>query len=372
MASRKTRITLIALALAAASTATAAKLSPNLLQKLAQYARQSDVQFQPPSGAPSPMMGSFLIRADRGLDPQSPKLTAQELAQVGRYDVAMSACATKFAYQDAPSSETRTEVVSMETGVGLNVGLSVVNIGGSFGRKSMGGMDYALTAKRVLTGESLDAAVACCVANNSACPRDDGEEHALGEAYQTTVVAEWWQGTGSVYRLQSTDASLTAAVKKLESAGSVDFKNATSWQMQSEWATPQWFAYRTQRLRVPSCEEFMNSSPELADKVRFTGVSERDRTEQAARSDARDDARKQVVEFLGTEYQIVQGEAYKVAEGVTSGLKDDLTCVEKGGDATGPTYLARTRLYVDKARLDSAVASMHSGASKPAPSPVKP
>lgn len=360
---------LVALALVA-TPAVAAKLSPNLLQKLAAYARQTDVQFQPPTGAPSPMIGSFLIRADRGIDPKNPKLTAGELAQVGRYDAAMSQCATKFATQDVASSEKRTELVSMETGVGVNLGIPYVDLGGSWGRKSMGGLDYALTSKRVLTGESLQDAVACCVANNSACPRDDGQEHVLGQGYDTTVIAEWWQGVGSVYRLTQSNAAITAAVKQLQQLGQAQFKNSSSWQMQSEWATPQWFAYRTQKLRVPSCEEFMNSSPELADKVRFTGVSEFLRSESASRSAARDDARKQVVEYLGTEFQIVQNDAIKVAEAVISGVKDDLTCVQKGGDPTGPAYLARTRLYVDKARLEAAAADMRSGLSTPPPPPA--
>ncbi len=354
------RAALVALALVT-TPALAGKLSPNLLQKLAAYARQTDVQFQPPSGAPSPMIGSFLVRADRGLDPKNPDLTAAELAQLGRYDAAMSSCATKFAYQDAASSEQRTELVSVAAGVGLNLGLPYADIGGSFGRKSMGGLDYALTSKRVLTGESLDEVVACCVANNSACPRDDAQEHVLGQGYDTTVVAEWWQGTGSMYRLTQTNAALGAAVKQLEQAGSVKFGQGSSWQIQSQWDTPQWFAYRTQRLRVPSCEEFMNSSPELPDKVRFTGVSEYERSESKARSASRDDARKQVVEYLGTEFQIAQDQAYKVAEGLVSGVKDDLTCVARGGDPTGPAYQARTRLYVDRARLDGALAEMKSG-----------
>jgi hypothetical protein len=330
----------------------AAKNGSNLVAKIAGYARQTDVVWQYPVGEPSPMMGSFVKRYVPE-DPAHPDTT-----KLGSFEVAPSVCAQHLKYKRVATHETSKEVVIADTQVGLSLGLQSFDIGGTFGRKALGGMEYDLTEKTILKNlaEDEEAAAgwekfeACCVEMPSRC--EGGE-----------IISEWWKGTGAVYRLIDTSAGISGAVSQLAKVAGInaDFKTTKSWSMAKDWSAPQYFAYRTQKVRIPSCEEYMNSSPELTDKVRFTGVSEFLGSESAARGAARDDARKQVVEYLGVEYKIQGDEVTKAAESVLSGVKDDLTCVDKMPSAsTGQSYQSRVRMYVDKARLDEAVAKMRS------------
>jgi hypothetical protein len=330
----------------------AAKNGSNLVQKIAGYARQTDVNWQYPVGKPSPMMGSFVKRYVPA-DPAHPDPT-----KVGTFEVAPSVCAQHLVTERVVADETSKEVVIADTQIGLSLGLQSFDIGGTYGRKALGGMEYDLTEKTILKNPAEDPKAAegwekfeaCCVEMPSRC--EGGE-----------IVSEWWKGTGAVYRLIDSKASIAGAVSQLAKVAGInaDFKTTKSWSMAKDWGSPQYFAYRTQKVRIPSCEEYMNSSPELADKVRFTGVSDWIGSEPSARGGARDDARKQVVEYLGVEYKLTGDQVAKAAEAVLSGVKDDLTCVDKMPSAsTGTAFQSRVRMYVDKARLDEAVATMRS------------
>ena len=114
----------------------------------------------------------------------------------------------------------------------------------------------------------------------------------------------------------------------------------------SEWSEPQYFAYRTVPFQIPSCDSYMNSLEERDGMVLFTGVSGRADSEQAARRDARDDARRQVAEYLGQTFSIQGDVALSNAESIISGVKDSLTCLDPVMEsASGPRYLARVRMY---------------------------
>jgi hypothetical protein len=122
-----------------------------------------------------------------------------------------------------------------------------------------------------------------------------------------------------------------------------------------------YFAYRVERLQLPSCEAYMNDLPEVPGKVLFTGVSRRVPSEQEARTDARADARLQVVRYLGEELSIEGDEVVSRAEALVSGVKDGLTCLdEPQATPEGPQYLARVRMYVDADRLKAAMQELSS------------
>ncbi|NCG19179.1 MAG: hypothetical protein GWP91_09215, partial [Rhodobacterales bacterium] len=117
-----------------------------------------------------------------------------------------------------------------------------------------------------------------------------------------------------------------------------------------------------QSFQIPQCQPFMNSLPEVKGKVLFSGVSERQSSEKQARSDARSDARVQVVKYLGEALHIQGDQVVSSAEALLSGVKDSLTCLDPVLDTPeGPHYLARVRMYVDADRLDSAMSEMKSG-----------
>lgn len=331
---RRIAFPLAAAALLAAPAALAgSKQGGNLIDRMIQYASQPTVVFQPPAGRPSPMAGSFVV-----------PYQGDDESRQGTYMTASSTCSDKLVFEDVPTAESRKELFSLETGIGINLGLNVVQGSGGFNRKSLAGMEYEISNKRIIVG-GMQELEECCVQSPERCTNE--------------IIAEWWQGNGKVHRFVNSNANLRINVKQLERVGRVDFGNTQGWSMQNNWNNA-FFAYRTQAVRIPSCEEFMNNSPELDDKVRFTGVSKLLPAEQTARRDARDDARQQLVEFLGSEYRLVGDQALRTAEALISGIKDDLTCVDQRAEPTGPHYLARVRMYVDKSAVDAATATMRS------------
>ncbi len=168
-----------------------------------------------------------------------------------------------------------------------------------------------------------------------------------------------WRGTGQLHRLTGTDAALKTSLKSLDKLGKIDFGATKGWSMSSKWEEPQYFAYRVQKLQLPSCQSYMNDLPEVEGKLLFTGVSKRSLSEQDARRDARSDARQQLVRYIGEEFSIEGDEVLSRAEALVSGVKDGLTCMdETTASPEGPQHLARVMMYVDAAAVEAAVKDM--------------
>jgi hypothetical protein len=259
--------------------------------------------------------------------------------RVGTYELAPSSCTDTLVFKSVAAAETRSELWMVETGIGISLGLPTLQIGGSFGRKAMAGLDYNVTEKLILEGGFAELE-ACCLRTPEACT--------------DRYVSEYWFGTGRLSRLASSGANLKASVKQLEKAGSLDFGHQKGWSQASEWTEPMYFAYRAVTFQKPSCKSYMNNLPEVEGQVLFTGVSERKESEQEARRDARDDARRQVAEYLGTHYELVGDEALASAEALMSGVKDSLVCLDDVEETPdGPSYLARVRMYVATEELDA-------------------
>ena len=226
----------------------------------------------------------------------------------------------------------------------LGYQLAGVQASGGARNQALAGVSYALTEKLVLSG-GQDEVVRCCVQNPSQCTDE--------------FISEWWKGTGTIYRLDTTKTGMKAAAKYLAVAGAnLEFTQERGFTMSSEW-TDEYFAYRTQRLKIPSCAEYLNNNPPKDDEVTFTGVSKPLDSEQESRRDARDDAQRQLVEALGTQYALDDGVASKAASGILSGLLESFVCVD-AQDGPRVKYQARARLAVDKARFDEALAELQS------------
>lgn len=316
-----------------ASPAMAGKPEQRLLERVMGYATAPDVVLTPPSSQPSPPMGSFVVpyEAPGGGEPDP--------RQAGTYSPAPSSCSEELRFQTVPASESRQEIWATETGIGMSIGLPMVEIGGGWGRKSMAGIEYHLTQKVILDG-GLGELEECCLRTPERCTNH--------------YVAEAWMGTARIHRMVSSKAGLKPIVKQLERVGSIDFTNTRGFSMSSEWSEPQYFAYRTVPFQTPSCESYMNDLEPRDGMVLFTGVSERTESEQTARRQARDDARRQVAEYLGQNYSIQGDVAMSTADSIISGVQDSLTCLDPVMEtAAGPKYLARVRMYAPAAELDA-------------------
>ncbi len=317
--------------------ATAQAGGPSLPDRLAQRATQPDVILTPPISEPSPSAGSFLVPYTPEGEPDPKK--------VGTFEVAPSSCSNELTFKSVTSSEAREELWMLDSGAGATVGLPQFGIKIGGGTKSIAGISYTLQDKLIVDTSSLKKLEACCMKNPDKCT-----EH---------YIAEVWRGTGQLHRIAGTDAALRTSLKALDKLGKIDFGATKGWSMSSTWEDPQYFAYRVQRLQLPSCTSYMNDLPEVQDKVRFAGISKRMLSEQDARRDARNDARQQLVRYLGEEFRIEGEEVISRAEALISGVKDGLTCMDEPTPSPeGAQHLARVMMYVDAAAVEAAVKEM--------------
>ncbi len=324
-------------ALGLASTAHAGKAERRLLERVMAYASQPDVVLVAPAGELTPALGSFMVPYE------APGGGVPDPQRAGTYESAPSSCSDALEFREISGAESRQELWATETGIGFSIGLPMVEIGGSWGRKSIAGMEYHITRKMVIDTSSLAALEACCVRQPERCTN-----HYISEA---------WEGTGRIHRMVSSKAGLKPIVRQLEGTGSLDFSTGSGFSMSSEWAQPQFFAYKTSAFQIPACDSYIGALPDEAGQMLFKGVYNRNESERDARRDARDDARRQIVEYLGQEYSIVGDEALSRAEAVISGAREAVTCLDPNIEsASGPRYLARTAMYVSASALEGGTA----------------
>lgn len=314
----------------------------SLPDRLAARATAPDVVLIPPIGEPSPAAGSFLIRYG-GDDP----------GRVGTYEVGASSCSAELKFKTVSANESRSELWLVDAGIGATIGLPQfgVSIGG--GAKSIAGVDYQLVDKLVVDG-GLKQLEECCLRSPEKCT--------------DRYVSEVWRGPGKLHRITGTDSGIKTSLKYLDKLGKIDFATTKGWTMSSEWGQDMYFAYRTSAFQPPSCQSYMNDLTEVPGKVLFTGVSRRVLSEQEARRDAQDDARQQLVKYLGEEYKITGDMVSTSAEALVAGIKDALTCTDPVEQTPeGPSYLARVRMYVDKEAVEGAMAQMKGKTGKKSP-----
>jgi hypothetical protein len=311
--------------------------APSLSERLAERATQPDVTLTPPISDPSPAAGSFLI-------PYTPE-GEPDPKRVGTYEVAASSCTAELAFKVVPSSESREELWMMDSGAGATVGLPQFGIKIGGGTKSMAGIRYTIQDKLIVEPDSIKKLESCCMRNPEKCT--------------DRYIAEYWRGVGALHRSTGTDAALKTSLKALDKVGKIDFGVDKGWTMSSKWEEPQYFAYRVQRFQLPSCQSYMNDLPEVEGKLLFAGVSARSANEQTARMDARNDARQQLVRYLGEEFKITGDQVTSSAEALISRVKDGLTCLDEPTPSPeGPQYLARVVMYVDAAGVEAAAKEM--------------
>lgn len=329
---------LIALPLAGSASAASPKLK-KMWAELLDRAAVPEANYQPPGGqVPSPQMGSF-VQPYQALD------GVEDPRKVGTYDTVSSKCSGLLTYEDTETDVSYSRLVSMSSGVTASLGLPLPQLNttasGNYNRAGVAGMDYTITKKTIVTG-GVEELTKCCVQNPSQCTEE--------------FINEWWYGSGKIWGVQNTTGGVKLAMSQLEMGGSIDFSTEKGFNIQKTW-NDGYFAYRTQRIRKQSCEEYLNSQNTPNTHVTFTGVSELLLSESKARQNARDDVFAQVVRFLGTEYQIKGDRAISTAKGQVSGVFEDFICVDKV-EGPQPTYVSRVRMTVEKSRLDSAMSEL--------------
>jgi hypothetical protein len=327
-------LTLTVVAMLAGGVASAGKssvASKALVEQVRAFAIQPDVVYQPPVGEPSPKLGAFVERNEDGT-----------------FSTVQSKCTTKLTFKDVKSIERRSQLAEFDVGLAAKLNLQVrgVQVEASFGKKSLAGIEYNIGNKRILDG-GQEEVVECCVQHPSQC---EGE-----------FVSEWWQGTGKFFRINTSQAAIKATLKELQgNGGAVDFSVSKGFNMESSWDEPMFFAYRTEKLKLQTCAEFLRDNQPDGNARFFVGVSKFKGSEQEAREDAREAAHREIAQVLGTEFVMVDGEASRVAEALISGVFGNFECVDTDTAGPSPSYLARVRYTVDRVKFDAEMAKMTS------------
>ncbi len=315
-----------------------------LVGRVASMARKLplDAILQPPSPAPSPAAGSF-VRPYAPSEGEAPKA---EL--VGTYESYVSPCTNRLVFEDVQSSPITFEsLIAVESGVAIKLGLPMNFL--SFGGKkvSLMGVDYAVTEKRIIAG-GREALVRCCVENRSQC--------------SDRIISEWWRGAGELYQVNNSKLGLQLVETALIGApANVDLGTKRGFSMSQKWNEDAYFAYRTERVKIPTCEEYLNrTGGSDENRLTFTGVSGFLDSEQDSRRDSRRDASIQLVEYIGQRFDVRGDDVEVVANAVVSGLNTDFVCVNKVSGPR-PQWQARTRMIVAAERVNSVLARMGSG-----------
>lgn len=287
---RRPLIALAVLAVVGATAAEAANWRAKMLRDLIKTAVSFDAVLQSPASEPTPSWGSAVREKvdDRGLK---------------EYEVVLSSCTQTLKYTDVRASGDFSKAVQTSLKVGVGVSFDVADISGGFQRTQVGGLDYHLAAKRIVDPTSVDEYRKCCVLQPDQC--------------QDQVITEWWKGQGAYYTLASSAAQAKVGIKNLKYAPQANVDWSKGWGVSMKWpsvgsdcpifpaagweACAEFFAYRTQAIQVPTCQQYMVDAPERDGFTLFVGVSDWSDSESMARNKAREDVIKQVASYCGTD-----------------------------------------------------------------------
>jgi hypothetical protein len=344
----------------AISSAEAANWRGKLLRDLAKTAASFDAVLQSPSSEPSPAWGSA-VRRVAGAD----GLVTSE--------VVLSSCTQTLKFQDVGASGDFSKVVQSTLKVGAGMTMEIVDLGGGYQNTQVGGLEFHLSGKRILDPSSVDEYRRCCVLQPDQC--------------QNEVITEWWKGHGASYFLANSAAQAKVAVKDVKYAPQANLDWTRGWSAQNRWPSEgsgcpkfpdagwkecgEFFAYRTQAIEVPTCQQYMTDVPEKDGHQLFSGVSDWFDSESTARAKAREDVMKQVAAYCGTN---VSGnfdtsslsfgqQVFAVVDGFACQDKEDAGGVIK--------YRGRNRVWIAQAALDACVAAKNAPPPPP-PAPAAP
>lgn len=326
--------------LAVTVSAEAANWRAKMLRDLAKTATSFDAVLQSPSSDPSPAWGSAVRRGtdDKGLVTN---------------EVVLSSCTQVLQYKDVPASGDFSKVVQTTLKVGAGVTMEVVDVSGGFQNTQVGGLEYHLSHKRILDPASADEYRRCCVTQPDQC--------------QNEVITEWWRGQGAYYYLANSAAQAKVAVKDVKAAPSAALDWSRGWGVQTRWPSegsgcpafpePGWkecgefFAYRTQAIQVPTCQQYMIDTPEKPGFQLFSGVSDWYDSESLARAKAREDVIKQVAAYCGTDVVgNFDGANLQFGDRVFTTV-DGFACQDREDAGGVIKYLGRNRVWVSDQTL---------------------
>ncbi len=311
---------------------------------------------------PDPPAQSIFVRASFDDDPGSyvGRFVPEGLptAEIDENRAAQTRCSQFITTKEVRASGTFDETFNASTSVSGSLGIKPIgSVGGGFEGGNGVRVHYKLAKK--LRAEVSDPAAfdQCCKKAPDQC--------------SGTFIGEFLYGTGAVYKFAGQEAALKAdgTYKKIDA--SVDFKDGFAWKRVSEFEDV-YFAFRTQAANLgssvaaggPDDCAWASSVPTSLDGEYFVGMSMPVASEAQARDKAIDNAKRQVVKYLG-EYitSAVQSttnaiEGYlddqevvtHAAEGIASRVKAERWCAAETVDTPkGTMYVVKVLAFFPKA-----------------------
>ena len=247
------------------------------------------------------------------------------------------------------------ELFYASTAAAARVGVPIVASAGASGStRSMVRVRYAQTGKMIAELTDPVAFEACCKAASDQCT--------------SRYIGEFVEGTGAVYYATGDAIDSNVSAVKGAMAGSVEMAYGMEWKRSVEFAEPVYFGMkvtearwsRTAEVVAAGCGDWMVRPPKSSQGLYFVGRSDPQATERLASETALQDARMQVVRWVGQEIQTgalrsetTQGDLQTLASnlqeerfvevaanGVAALVKDENWCFEKEETPDGLAYKA--------------------------------
>lgn len=161
-------------------------------------------------------------------------------------------------------------------------------LSGGYGTQGELRVKYTLR-KKMIAKENADELSKCCQTAPNEC--------------SDKMIREFYMGDGEIYQFLGRETDVKAGGSYKIATAEVEVKNGTAWKRVTRFENV-YFAFKTGAMASPGPDlcssDWPNQRPQSLDGQYFVGVSKPASTEQAAFQDAMLDARRQVVQYIGT------------------------------------------------------------------------
>lgn len=203
-----------------------------------------------------------------------------------------SRCSKFITTKQVGASGTFDETFMASTDVRGSLSISPYGgVGGSYGSKGELRVKYTLK-KKMLAVEDADNLGRCCTADASQC--------------SDKFIREFYMGDGEIFQLLGSESGVNLEGGQGMAKGDVEVKNGSAWKRVTRFENA-YFAFKTgligggAEVGAELCKtDWLGTRPTSLDGQYFVGTSKPAGTEQAAFQDAMLDARRQVVQYIGT------------------------------------------------------------------------
>lgn len=264
-------------------------------------------------------------------------------------------CSEYFVHKVVNSSQELDEIAYTSTKVGGSIGYKpVAAVSASVERGARVRIKYTLTRRMQVTVKDPAALQRCCAASPDQC---------TGQ-----VIGEFLMGSGEVYQAADSQIQGEASTVATQVTGAIDYKDGVGWKRVNSFKDMYFAFLTTATIGAPSPSDercgWCDSIPPSPDGVYFCGMSPPVAAEAMARDLAMQNAREQVVKYVGeylstqstSEASLVKGYlddkrvTTAAASGIAARVKDTKWCkATTTNTPEGPLYSVKVLAYLDNA-----------------------